>query len=369
MDVKTTFLNGDLEEEIYMDQVEGCVAPDKEKKVYNLEVVCETKRFLGSKFDMKDLGETKVILGIKITRTPNGLKLSQEHYVEKILRKFEHFDYKSASTPYDPSSQLKKNREYSVAQIEYAQIIGSLMYLKNHTRPAIAYVVSRLSRGFPNVLEGFSDANWILDSDEMESTSGYVFILCGSAVSWKLAPSMSMCCDSQIAIAKTKSKIFNGKNRHISLRHNIARQLLESGVISLEFVRLELNLVDHLTKPLNKKLVEETSNGMGLMPIAKVKSGDRAYSALTKVECLLLMNTIFLMNRPQALPTLLKAIACRKGIYPNLIVHSPKRPRRTQGELMDATPNNTPGVRTRDLGSDTTYRTSDATNSPISNCL
>ena len=36
MDVKTTFLNGDLEEEIYMDQVEGCVAPDKEKKVYKL---------------------------------------------------------------------------------------------------------------------------------------------------------------------------------------------------------------------------------------------------------------------------------------------------------------------------------------------
>ena len=40
---------------------------------------------------------------------------------------------------------------------------------------------------------------------------------------------------------------------------------------------------------------------------------------------------------PQALPTLLKSIACRKGAYPNLIVHSPKRPRRTQGDLMDAT--------------------------------
>ena len=39
---------------------------------------------------------------------------------------------------------------------------------------------------------------------------------------------------------------------------------------------------------------------------------------------------------PQALLTLLKAIACRKGAYPSLIVHSPKRPRRTQGELMDA---------------------------------
>ena len=86
----------------------------------NQKVVCETKKFLGSKFDMKDLGEAEAILGIKITRTPNGLKLSQEHYVEKILRKFEHFDCKPASTPYDPSSQLKKNREHSVAQIEYA---------------------------------------------------------------------------------------------------------------------------------------------------------------------------------------------------------------------------------------------------------
>ena len=45
------------------------------------KVVCETKKFLGSKLDMKDLGKVEMILGIKITKTPNGLKLSQEHYV------------------------------------------------------------------------------------------------------------------------------------------------------------------------------------------------------------------------------------------------------------------------------------------------
>ncbi|KAL6345701.1 hypothetical protein AAG906_017440 [Vitis piasezkii] len=138
---------------------------------------------------------------------------------------------------------------------------------------------------------------------EMESTSGYVFILGGSLVSWKsakqtyiarstmeaefialekitdiplwtrLAPSVSMRCDSQATIAKAKSKIFNGKNKHIRLSHNIVWQLLESGVISLEFVKSELNLVNPFTKPLNKKLVEETSRGMGLMPIIEVKSG------------------------------------------------------------------------------------------------
>ena len=69
---------------------------------------------------------------------------------------------------------------------------------------------------------------------------------------------MSLCCDNQVAIAKVKSKIFNEKNRHIRLRHNIVRQLFETRVISLEFMMSELNLVDPLTKPLNKKLVKKT---------------------------------------------------------------------------------------------------------------
>ena len=87
-----------------------------------------------------------MILGIKISRTPNRLNLSQEHYAKKILRRFEHFDCKLVSTPYDSSSQLKKNREHSVAQTEYAHIIGSLMYLENCTRSDIAYAIGRLSQ-------------------------------------------------------------------------------------------------------------------------------------------------------------------------------------------------------------------------------
>jgi len=90
------------------------------------------------------------------------------------------------------------------------------MYLMNYTRPDIAYVVSRLSRythnpnsehwntlhqllkylngtmnlclhfnNFPTVLEGYCDANWVTDNNEVSSTSGYVFTLGGGAVSWK----------------------------------------------------------------------------------------------------------------------------------------------------------------------------------------
>ena len=77
----------------------------------NLQVVIDTKSFLRSKFDMKDLGEVEIILGIKITRTLNSLNLSQEHYVEKVLKKSKHFDCKPVSTPYDPIYQLKKIKD------------------------------------------------------------------------------------------------------------------------------------------------------------------------------------------------------------------------------------------------------------------
>ena len=53
----------------------------------NMNVVNDTKLFLASNFDMKDLGEAKVILGVKIIRKNNGIILTQEHYVEKNSEK------------------------------------------------------------------------------------------------------------------------------------------------------------------------------------------------------------------------------------------------------------------------------------------
>ena len=59
-------------------------------------------------------------------------------------------------TPFNPSMSLKKNNGPSVSQIEYAKIIGSVMFLMNYTRPNIAYAVSRLSRYTHNP----NDKNW-----------------------------------------------------------------------------------------------------------------------------------------------------------------------------------------------------------------
>ena len=278
MDVKTAFLNGELDEEIYMEQPEGFVVQGQENKVCKLvkslyglkqapkqwhekfdhtmlshgfkinecdkcvyiktyanscvfvclyvddmlimgtskDVIISTKKLLSSIFDMKDLGLANVILGIQIKRNNEGYILTQSHYVGKILNKYNQSNCKVAVTPFDANCKLKKNTGDAVSQLQYSQVIGSLMYLMNATRPNIAYSVSRLSRYTSNpgkdhwealvrvlrylkytityglhytkyqpVLEGYSDANWISDNTETKSTSGYVFTLGGAAISWK----------------------------------------------------------------------------------------------------------------------------------------------------------------------------------------
>ena len=147
MDVKTAFLNSDNDEEVYMKQPEDFVLPRNEKKIWklvkslydlkqaskqwhekfdlvilsdsfvhnssdkcmyskftkeyevivclyvddmlifgtNMKGVCETKKYLSSMFQMKDLNEVDTILGIKIKRHSKGFALCQSNYVEKVL--------------------------------------------------------------------------------------------------------------------------------------------------------------------------------------------------------------------------------------------------------------------------------------------
>nr|GEX77443.1 zinc finger, CCHC-type [Tanacetum cinerariifolium] len=236
MDVKTPFLNGDLDEEEYMKQPEGFVMPGNEHKVCKLVksfkfnssdegvIIClyvddmlnfgtdqnqvdKTKELLSSKFSMKDMGEADVILGIKIRPENKRIIITQSHYIEKILKKFNRKDCSPINTPVDLVEKLKPNTGKPVDQLEYSRAIGCLMYAMTSTRPDIAYDVGRLSRftsnhsrqhwkaitrvfkylrgtmnyglsfiGYPSVLEAYSDASWINHVEDSSSTSGWVFL-------------------------------------------------------------------------------------------------------------------------------------------------------------------------------------------------
>jgi hypothetical protein len=168
MDVKTTFLNGEVEEEIYMTQPDGFVVKGQEDKVCKLvkslyglkqapkqwhekfdvtlisavfsvneidrcvyyhhgggqrvilcwyvddilifetilNVINEIETFLCQSFDMKDMGEADVILNIKLINGENEITLTQSHYVEKVLSHFDYKDSKPSPTSYYPSLVL-----------------------------------------------------------------------------------------------------------------------------------------------------------------------------------------------------------------------------------------------------------------------
>ena len=152
---------------------------------------------------------------MNLEKTTKGITLNQSRILEKMLKKFDYYNLKPVSTPFDPSMNLKKNNGVLVSQLRYSQIIRSLLYIANMTRPDIAYAVGRLSRhthnpskdhwiavervfkylrgtldyslcfsGFRNVVEGYSDANWITNNLDVKSTTGYIFMLGGAAISW-----------------------------------------------------------------------------------------------------------------------------------------------------------------------------------------
>nr|GEY05945.1 zinc finger, CCHC-type [Tanacetum cinerariifolium] len=236
------------------------------------------KTFLNGKLKEEDMGEADVILGKRIKHESNGIVISKSYYIKKVLKKFNYFDCTLVSTLMDTSEKLMPNNGQVVSQLEYSRVIGCLMYAMTCTRPDIAFAVGKLSKYTSNPgTQHWQSIQQINNAEDNSSTSGWVFLLGGGEISWAfkkqtcitgsiieskfvalaaagkaaewlknllleiplwvkpIAP-ISIHCDSAATLAKAYSQMYNGKSRHLGVRHSMIRELITNKVVSIEFM-------------------------------------------------------------------------------------------------------------------------------------
>ncbi|GKE22334.1 putative ribonuclease H-like domain-containing protein [Tanacetum coccineum] len=107
------------------------------------ELCTEFEEVMHNKFQMSSMGELTLFLGLQVKQKSDGIFISQDKYVDEILRKFNYADVKTASTPMDKEKALLKDSDGDdVDEHLYRSMIGSLMYLTS-SRPDIMFVVMK----------------------------------------------------------------------------------------------------------------------------------------------------------------------------------------------------------------------------------
>ncbi|MCP4341870.1 MAG: hypothetical protein GY799_24050, partial [Desulfobulbaceae bacterium] len=198
---------------VYVDDI---LMVSNSRKILNLE-----KTIMGSRFPMRDLGKATYILRMKIVRDRKSrtMWLSQEGYVQEILKKFKMENCKPVSTPADANVKLSKNDGDPVSQVQYQSLVGSLIFAAIGTRPDIAQAVGMVSQHNSNPgnihwtaakrilrylngtknyslkfegtrepgieLYGYTDADWgSFDLVNRKSQSRYGFYIARGLISW-----------------------------------------------------------------------------------------------------------------------------------------------------------------------------------------
>ncbi|GMP43231.1 hypothetical protein CsSME_00012675 [Camellia sinensis var. sinensis] len=259
LDVKTAFLHGDLEEEIYMSQPDGFKIAGKEnwacklnKSLYGLKqsprqwykrfdrfmmeteytrndmLIASTSKVeidklkaqLAREFDMKDLGEAKKVLGMEIKRD------RKKGTVLKWILRYIHGTV-NLGLKFERDNRLGQNLEGYVDS-DYA---GDLD--KRRSTTGYLFTLAKGPAEYMAVTEAFKEAIWLHGLiEDLGIVQKHVKVFC----------------DSQSAICLAKNQVHHARTKHIDVRFHFIREIVNEGDILLQKIGTADNPADMLTK-------------------------------------------------------------------------------------------------------------------------
>ncbi|GJV10423.1 putative ribonuclease H-like domain-containing protein [Tanacetum coccineum] len=179
MDVKSAFLYGTIEEEVYVHQPPGFVDPPHPNKVYKvIKALYGLHQAPRAWYETLSsfLMENGFRRGLQVKQQPDGIFISQDKYVADILKKFDFWSIRTTTTPIESNKPLVKDEDGEDVNVHvYRSMIGSLMYL-TASRPDIM--------DSPFELEAFSDSDYRGASLDRKSTTGSYQFLGRRLISW-----------------------------------------------------------------------------------------------------------------------------------------------------------------------------------------
>src|SRR5688572_5737299 len=322
---------------VYVDDLLIFSNNKKEKQKLKVDLMKRLK--------MKDLGEAHYCVGIHIQRDreKGTISLDQEKYIEEMLIRFNMNESNGVSTPLDPNQDLfgeellpnSQAEKEDMLKVPFQEAVGSLMFAAQATRPDITFAVGVMSRFNNNYgqahwvavkrifrylrqtaslklvyrkndedVAGFSDSDWGGDKRDLKSTTGYIFVLSGAAISWnskkqptvakstteaeymalsmaaaeavwlkglhqELVPQASsvvkIFCDNKGAIDLARNPGYRAKTKHIAIQHHFIRDRISVGDICVEQIATTDMVADCLTKGLFKDVHSKCILGMGFL--------------------------------------------------------------------------------------------------------